>query len=135
MSGTVLVADDDDMIRESLGWVLEDEGYTVHKAPDGMPALKQLYSGREPMVVLLDLNMPLTDGLEVIKAIEAANPQVSRHVVIIITAQYGHLPLDLRKRLIDLAIPVFGKPFDLDKLLEAVAYASQRLQARDTQAS
>jgi CheY-like chemotaxis protein len=60
-SGTVLVVDDDDDLRELLRRALAGEGWTVHSAPDSDVAL-QILSEVDPDLVVLDLMMPGMDG-------------------------------------------------------------------------
>ena len=62
---TLLVVDDDDT-RESLAELLRDEGYAVTTARDGAQALEVLESGEAPDLVLLDIVMPRTTGLELL---------------------------------------------------------------------
>lgn len=60
---TILVVDDDQGIRESLGAVLEGEGYRVRLAANGEAALGVLRSDPAlPDLILLDLMMPVMDG-------------------------------------------------------------------------
>ena len=61
---TLLVVDDDDT-RESLAELLRDEGYAVSTARDGAQALEVL-EGQTPDLVLLDIVMPRTTGLELL---------------------------------------------------------------------
>jgi CheY-like chemotaxis protein len=65
-SGIVLVVDDDAEIRETLTHLLEDEGYTVLRAANGVQALKHLREDH-PNVMLLDLMMPVMSGWEVLE--------------------------------------------------------------------
>jgi DNA-binding response OmpR family regulator len=58
---TVLVIDDDADIRNVLRYVLEDEGYLVREAADGIAGLASVEAFR-PQLILLDLNMPGLDG-------------------------------------------------------------------------
>jgi CheY-like chemotaxis protein len=59
----VLLVEDDPDIREAIGDVLQEEGYTVAMADTGQQALDQLRgSDRLPDVILLDLMMPVMDG-------------------------------------------------------------------------
>jgi two-component system, NtrC family, response regulator AtoC len=78
----ILVVDDEEIVRESLtGW-LEEDGYSVLTAPDGAVAIARLKV--EPFAILLvDLKMPGPDGLEVLRAARAAQPEAA---VIIMTA-------------------------------------------------
>ena len=59
---TILVVEDDDDIRESIGIILEDEGYCVALAEDGQKALEQLDELPRPCLLLVDLVMPRLDG-------------------------------------------------------------------------
>jgi DNA-binding response OmpR family regulator len=66
----VLLVDDDDAIRRTVGASLELEGFTVIPASGGRAALEAAARMR-PAVVLLDLNMPDLDGLEVLRRLRA----------------------------------------------------------------
>ena len=62
----ILVVDDDAAVRESLGRALRLEGYDVELASDGAEALERLdANGDDPDLVVLDVLMPIVDGLEV----------------------------------------------------------------------
>ena len=63
--GTVLVIDDERLIRESIATYLMDSGFTVLQAEDG-PSGLQMVNRQAPDVILLDLRMPEMDGLEVL---------------------------------------------------------------------
>ncbi len=129
MRGDVLVVDDDDALRESLVWLLRDEGYTVYEAPDGKPALQLLRKHPTGMVVLLDVNMPGMDGLTVLQTIEAESPLASRHAYVLMSARYGRLPVALERELHQLGVVMLQKPFDMDVLTATVAAASERLRS------
>jgi CheY-like chemotaxis protein len=65
----ILVADDDDDVRESVALVLREEGYSVTVCPGGREALDCLRtSGVAPFLVLLDLMMPGVAGWDVLRA-------------------------------------------------------------------
>jgi len=66
----LLVVDDDREIREALRTALEDEGFTVAVAANGAEAIAKMEE-RRPRVVLLDLNMPIVDGWEVLDHMRA----------------------------------------------------------------
>ncbi|MBV8844937.1 MAG: response regulator [Bryobacterales bacterium] len=65
---TVLVADDKATGRELVRTVLENSGYTVIEAADGVEAVKQAHDAH-PDLVILDLHMPGLDGFGVIQAL------------------------------------------------------------------
>src|SRR5579884_1041558 len=102
----VLVVDDDRSIRETLRYVLEDEGYNVREAPDGMAALDLLRHSPTPAVVLLDLMMPRLDGVGVLNAVEHDARLASQNAFIIITANRYRLDSRSAHLLTDLHVPV-----------------------------
>lgn len=69
MSVSLLVADDDDLLRNLVKEVLEDEGYQVYEAADGEATLDIFYEHSEIALVILDIMMPKMDGLEVLDEI------------------------------------------------------------------
>jgi two-component system response regulator PilR (NtrC family) len=82
VADTILIADDEDGVRESLAEVLRDEGYDVEVAQDGTEALAAL-ERRDFSVVISDVRMPGADGLEVLRRIRDSAPQT---VVLMMTA-------------------------------------------------
>ncbi|MBI4564204.1 MAG: sigma-54-dependent Fis family transcriptional regulator [Planctomycetes bacterium] len=125
----ILVVDDEKLIRWSLHERLKREGYTVTEAQDGRSATAAL-DAASPDLVLLDLRLPDTDGLEVLKAIQARAPELP---VILITA-YSTVDsaVEAMKRG---AYDYVSKPFNMDELVISVKRAletsSLRREARD----
>jgi DNA-binding response OmpR family regulator len=66
MPSTILIVDDEPQILKALRGYLEQSGYRVVTAADGSMALTQ-YKNEKPDLVLLDLNLPQMDGIEVAK--------------------------------------------------------------------
>jgi CheY-like chemotaxis protein len=73
--GVVLVADDDDPLRETVAEILSGEGYTVLQAENGEKALEVLRH-HDVDVLVLDLAMPRLDGLAVLTSLGARRPKV-----------------------------------------------------------
>jgi two-component system, OmpR family, response regulator ChvI len=73
-SGTtrIVIVDDNDLFRESLGLNLIDEGYQVTSLPGGQAALDHFAEGGTADVVLLDWRMPGINGLEVLRRLRRA---------------------------------------------------------------
>jgi two-component system response regulator MprA len=112
----VLVVDDDRAIRELLRVVLELEGYEVATADNGCAALAELEQASEPWVVLMDVMMPRTGGVEVCRRLSAAGMAGPRHQVALMTA--GLLE---REECPEPARALLRKPFDLDDVVRLVA--------------
>jgi DNA-binding NtrC family response regulator len=123
----VLVVDDDTEIRRSIRWLLEDAGYRISEAENGLVALDRIRADHDPMVVLLDLMMPKVDGTGVVGIIAGDRHLSARLRVVIMTAGQRTLPIAFVELLSTLRIPIIQKPFDLDDLLEAVRRAADQL--------
>jgi len=80
--GTVVVADDEESARISLGQILREDGYQVSLAADGEEALR-LVAAEQPDVLLTDLKMPGMDGQELLSRVRQGYPEVA---VVIMTA-------------------------------------------------
>lgn len=70
MSKTILVVDDDNLIRKSLAQALTEAGLTVVEAPNGKAGLDQALSSHPDMVVT-DVRMPELDGLAMVEKLRA----------------------------------------------------------------
>src|SRR3954469_1683244 len=83
---TLMVVDDDTVIRESLADVLQEEGYSVVTAIHGEDALTKLRGGMPvPCLILLDLMMPVMTGGEFFAA-QQADPAIAGIPVVVISA-------------------------------------------------
>ena len=80
----ILVIEDDPAIRETLGEILEDEGYSVLGAANGQEALRQLQDGCRPCLILLDLMMPVMNGWE-FRTRQQADPSLDTIPVVILS--------------------------------------------------
>lgn len=68
VSATLLIIDDDEVVRESLAAYLEDSNFKVLQALNGLQGL-QIFESEQPDLVICDLRMPQIDGLELIRCI------------------------------------------------------------------
>lgn len=124
----VLIVDDDEGIRETLRFALEDADHIIHEATDGVAALQTLRRSKQPMVVLLDLMMPGLDGAGVLGAVSGDRHLATHFAYILVTANSKTLPLAFVNLLTSLEVPILSKPFDIDTLLDAVDRAAVRLR-------
>ena len=82
---SVLVIDDNPEIREVLQAFLRIGGYSVATAENGQDALSRLHGGLRPCIILLDLMMPVMDGVEFREA-QLNEPELADIPVIVFTA-------------------------------------------------
>lgn len=89
---TVLVVDDDALVRASIGRVLEAAGYVVLEAGDGIEALDALArSGEAVAAVVLDLRMPRMNGRQFLAALRRDARYASLPVVVVSGALDGEV--------------------------------------------
>jgi serine phosphatase RsbU (regulator of sigma subunit) len=79
-SATLLIIDDDEVVRASLAAYLEDSGFSVLQASNGLEGF-DVFERQQPDVVICDLRMPQVDGLELIRRINAL--QVETPVIVV----------------------------------------------------
>lgn len=120
-AGCVLIVEDDRDIRENLEDILLDEGYRVMSAAHGREALDVLLARRGdlPGCIVLDLSMPVMDGVTFIKTVQAAYPDDLATIPIIVATASSANQLDPPE--LAVSIDYLRKPIDLNDLLDAVA--------------
>ena len=117
----ILVVDDEIGIRELLSEILFDEGYHVHTAENAVQA-RSFRERQTPDMVLLDIWMPDTDGVTLLK--EWLNQGLLTMPVIMMSG-HGTIETAVEATRIG-AVDFLEKPIALQKLLEAVAKAIQQ---------
>lgn len=127
----VLIVDDDEGIRAALRDCLEAEGYGVIEAPDGVVALDVLRALPYPIIVLSNHNMPRLDGPGLFDTIANEPALAARHSFLYMTANNRVLSPTFAHQLEGLGAPTIRKPFDLDRVLDAVAEAARKLTPED----
>jgi two-component system chemotaxis response regulator CheY len=121
VSARVLVVDDSALARRSSRRILENAGYEVVEADDGMSALEQ-YFVQKPAVVILDLVMKGMYGLDVLAKLREMDPQV-RVVVVSADVQTSS------RELVELGggVDRFRQKADADTLVSTVRRVLQEL--------
>lgn len=110
----ILIADDEEALRELLREQLSAQGYTIDEAPDGEVAVEKLQQGKYHLAIL-DINMPKKNGLDVLKHIREQKLPMR---VIMLT---GRLGFSVGSESILLGADEYiTKPFDLDYLEMAI---------------
>lgn len=107
----ILVVDDDEAIRAFVQLALEDTGYEVIVAADGLDALEATRNYR-PGLILLDMRMPRMNGWEFAEAYR--RQRSPRAPILIMTAGRDATCSEVG------AAGCLGKPFDLDQLISSV---------------
>jgi two-component system chemotaxis response regulator CheY len=113
----VLVVEDDADIRSAVALVLEEEGYAIDEASDGMGALDRLNRDPLPNVILLDLMMPGMDGASFLK-VKKFDRRIAAIPVVVMTAYYRSAPA------LDGVRIVLSKPLQPAALLDALRQVS-----------
>ena len=129
MANRVLLADDDRSVRESLQRALALEGYDVTVAADGGQAIEATRSA-QPEVIVLDVMMPVLDGLTVCKVLRAEGVKTP---VLMLTAR-----TETKDRVAGLdagADDYLPKPFALEELLARLRALLRRTQVDGAAAS
>lgn len=84
----ILVVEDDSTLRNAMGDLLDEEGMSETRAENGQVGLDLLRAGARPCLVLLDLQMPLVDGLT-FRRRQLEDPRIAGIPVVVMTGQPG----------------------------------------------
>ena len=112
----VLVVDDDRDLRETVCELLEQECFATAAAENGQEALAYLRGSPHPSVILLDLSMPVMDGIT-FREVQRQDPAIAQIPVIVFSAA-ASVPDKVRHLQVN---AVLKKPVKLAQLLEHVA--------------
>ena len=107
----ILLVEDDDILRGAMQMVLEWEGYRVACAGDGLEALARLREGCRPSLILLDVLLPVLDGVR-FRQWQRRDPELAAIPVVVVSV------LDAAD--CPEAAAYVRKPFAAEELLEAV---------------
>ncbi len=116
----VLVVDDDPDILDAICDILDGEGYRVARARHGIEALDQIAQER-PSVILLDLMMPVMDGLAFAQALRSHDALGAIPIVVISADGNPQKAAAVGAR------GFLAKPFDIDALLTQVAAMTEQV--------
>jgi CheY-like chemotaxis protein len=112
----ILVVDDEDIVREFIGSALEEEGFDITLAQDGVDALEKLKDGPFDLA-MVDLMMPRMDGNELINSIKSRET-LKKMPIIVLT---GDDREETVKRIISLGVEGFlVKATDVDEIIQRV---------------
>jgi CheY-like chemotaxis protein len=110
----ILIVDDDEELRETLGELLSEEGFEIVEAGDGADALTRLSKEAHPNLILLDLMMPNMDGWQFHRELQKNGALASIPVVVMTAAgQRISNTIDVKD--------VLHKPFTLDEVIAIIS--------------
>ena len=116
---SILVVDDDSLMREMLKAILRSEEYeVVGEATNGEDAIA-LCAKLKPKLVLLDIHMPKMDGLQVLSAIKQAQPEV-KVIMVSADATMDKVAEAVQKGAVGFVIKPFNAARVLDKVKEYI---------------
>ena len=117
---TVLLVDDDDLMKSSVQDILQSLGHAVFTTASGEEALVTILAGFQPEVVILDINMPGLGGSGTLPRLRALLPEVP---VLLCTGRADQTALDLTKAFP--SVTLLAKPFDFRELKQCLERIGQ----------
>lgn len=117
----ILIAEDDDGVREMLVSCVSDMGHEVAAAENGQELVRLALEGR-PDLVITDMHMPEMTGDSMIAMIDMYPPLAGVPVIMVT----GATPMELADAGIPKEIPILAKPVDFDKLAAEI----EKVQAK-----
>ncbi len=119
----VLIVDDEYLIRYSLQKIIENEGYEAFTAESGLVALR-LFEEQKPDIVVLDINLPDSNGLILLKTIKEISPSVT--VIMATACPDIQSSVEAMKRG---ALDYLEKPIDIEKLKALLQTATAKQES------
>ena len=117
MTLSILLAEDEALLRMLAADTLRDSGYEVIETGDGAAALEVLKSGAHVDLLISDIKMPRMTGYELVEAGLSLRPDLP----VLLMTGYSHEPMP--KSIAGANIPVLHKPFNFDELPKYVEKA------------
>jgi len=113
----ILIIDDDEPIRQLVAVSLQDAGHTVRHAENGQQGL-DMAAGEVPGLIILDINMPVMDGTQVVKALRAQTATAKTPVIALSGMSAPEMRDDMHRLGCDAYV---SKPIHFTVLLSHVA--------------
>jgi DNA-binding response OmpR family regulator len=115
------VADHEEEARDLCTWCLRAAGWAVDPVPDGLAALLRIESEVQPDVIVVDLALPLIDGVEILRIVRGSARMKDVPVVVLSTGRSEDAEAAARAAACD---ELLRKPCTPDRLLAAVRHLS-----------
>lgn len=107
---SILIIEDDKAIVDVLKMILEQDGYRIDFAFNGMAGMER-FRESEPDIVLLDIRMPKMDGIEVLQEIK----KINKDSIVVVISGHGNIETAVQTTKLG-AYDFIEKPFDVDRL-------------------
>jgi len=118
-TSTIIVADDEPLVQQTLSRLLESAGYTVVLAENGEELVRTALAD-PPTLILVDIHMPIMDGPEAVRQLRADHRTVNVPIVMM-SAHPEAVTLALDAD----ADGFLYKPFTIDEILHSIAHHIQ----------
>lgn len=118
----ILIVEDEISMRKNLSDLLISENFLIEEASDGEEAVEKIFS-LKPDIILLDVNLPKKDGLQVLK--ECKDKNVTAPIIILTAFGTSERAIEAMKHG---AFEYIEKPFDLDEFLFTIKKATEYIQ-------
>jgi len=122
---SVLIVDDDQVIREQLGEKLRRNYFEIYLASNGEEAL-ELFEKSHIDIILLDIKLPDMDGLEVLRQVKENNPNCQ----VVVMTGYGSQDLAIQS-LRSGAIDYIEKPLDMEQFKASIGRAEEKISQQE----
>jgi CheY-like chemotaxis protein len=126
---SILIVEDDSNVRDTIEDVLVDEGHTVSVARNGAEALATLKHAGRPTLILLDIWMPVMDGLSFLNALRARQDRDDFEVVVMSAALAPEWFVNAPG-----VVKALKKPFEVSEILTLSAEFAERRSSRGASA-
>ncbi len=123
-TSTIIVADDEPLVQQTISRLLESAGYTVVLAENGEELVRTALAD-PPTLILVDIHMPIMDGPEAVRQLRADHRSVNVPIVMMSAhPEVVALALDAG------ADGFLYKPFTIDEILHSITHHIQRSHNR-----
>ena len=121
LKGKILVVDNEDLLCDLIGQVLEMKGLTVTTMTNSVEALEEIKQKKDYDIIIADIRMPKVSGIDLLKA---SNDQNMNYQFILVTGIYHLDSSDILKLLNPFGL--IRKPFDISMLITTVDQALKK---------
>lgn len=121
---TILIVDDQQMIRDVLGRTLSREGFVVVCATDGCDALEKL-KDNEIDIIITSFKMPMMSGMELLEKVKSDHS----HIPVIMITRHGDTTLQIQARNAG-AIDIIIKPFNNLEIISSLQRTAHLMQLK-----